>query len=81
MKIKDNVVIPHTQKMYKVGMGSGIYGLWSEDSLNRITPIVSGAIEYSHDRTIHYLDEEETENETNKRLSNTPRRKEETKSR
>tara|TARA_B100001564_G_scaffold358437_1_gene377101 strand:- start:470 stop:628 length:159 start_codon:yes stop_codon:yes gene_type:complete len=43
--------------MYKVGMDSNLYGIWSENSLDRITGL-TGAIEYSHDRTIYYLDED-----------------------
>ena len=55
--IKGSRVRAHTQKMYKVGMASNLYGLWSEDSLDRITGI-EGAIQYSHERTIHYLNED-----------------------
>ena len=50
---------PYTQKMYKmrmVGYGDN-YGLTSEDKLSSITPPVPGTTEYSHDRTIYYLDE------------------------
>ena len=55
--IKGSRVRAHTQKMYKVGMAPNLYGLWSEDSLDRITGI-EGAIQYSHERTIHYLNED-----------------------
>ena len=55
--IKGSKVRQHTQKMYKVGMDSNLYGMWSENSLDRITGL-TGAIEYSHDRTIYYLDED-----------------------
>ena len=58
--IKNNKVIPYTQRMYKVGMAPGVYGLWSEESLyTRITPMIKDAIEYSHDRTIYLLEREE----------------------
>ena len=57
--IKGSKVTAHAQKMYKmrmVGYGDN-YGLTSEDKLSSITPPVSGTTEYSHDRTIYYLDE------------------------
>ena len=44
MKIKGNSVIPYTQKMYKVGFGSDLWGIISEDSLDRYT-YLPGAIE------------------------------------
>ena len=57
--IKGNKVIPYTQRMYKVGMAPGVYGIWSEESLyTRITPMIKNAIEYSHDRTLYLLDDE-----------------------
>ena len=56
--IKGNKVIPHTQKMYKVGYGSNLWGIVSEDSLDRYT-YLEGAIEYYGERTIYYLDEED----------------------
>ena len=37
-------------------MAPNLYGIWSEDSLDKITGL-PGAIEYSHDRTIYYLEE------------------------
>jgi len=58
-EIKGNKVTPYIQKMYKmrmVGYGDN-YGLTSEDKLSSITPPVSGTTEYSHDRTIYYLNE------------------------
>ena len=57
--IKGSKVSPYTQKMYKmrmVGYGDN-YGLTSEDRLSTITVPASGKTEYSHDRTIYYLDE------------------------
>jgi len=54
--IKGSKVREHIQKMYKVGMAPNLYGIWSEDSLDKITGL-PGAIEYSHDRTIYYLEE------------------------
>ena len=51
---------PYTQRMYKVGYAPGVYGIWSEESLyTRITPPITGAIEYSHDRTLYLLEREE----------------------
>ncbi len=58
--IKGNKVTPYTQKMYKmrmVGYGDN-YALISEDKLHTITPPIQGEIEYSHDRIIHYLNED-----------------------
>ena len=61
MKIKGNSVIPYTQKMYKVGFGPDLWGIISEDSLDRYT-YLPGAIEEHGERTIYFLDEnEETE--------------------
>ncbi len=59
--IKGNKVTPYIQRMYKMTMaGYGDnYGLSSEDKLSTITLSASGKTEYSHDRTIHYLDENE----------------------
>tara|TARA_B100000795_G_scaffold202806_1_gene156528 strand:- start:41 stop:235 length:195 start_codon:yes stop_codon:yes gene_type:complete len=57
--IKGSKVIPYTQRMYKmrmVGYGDN-YGLTSEDKLSSITPPTPGDVEYSHNRTIYYLDE------------------------
>jgi hypothetical protein len=45
--------------MYKItmdGYGNN-YGLTSEDRLSTITVPASGKTEYSHDRTIYYLEE------------------------
>jgi len=55
--IKGTRVREHIQRMYKIGYGANTYGITSEDSLRTITPPVTGAVEYSHTRTIHYLDE------------------------
>ena len=57
--IKGNKVSPYTQRMYKMTMaGYGDnYGLSSEDKLSTITLSASGKTEYSHDRTIYYLNE------------------------
>ena len=57
--IKGSKVTPYTQRMYKmrmVGYGDN-YGLTSEDKLSSITPPTPGDVEYSHNRTIYYLDE------------------------
>ena len=56
--IKGSKVTPYTQRMYKmtmVGYGNN-YGSTSEDKLSSITPSMPGKTEYSHDRTIYYLD-------------------------
>ena len=58
MKIKGNSVIPYTQKMYKVGFGPDLWGIISEDSLDRYT-YLPGAIEEHGERTIYFLDENE----------------------
>ena len=58
--IKGSKVTLHKQKMYKmrmVGYGDN-YGLISEDKLHTITPPIQGTLEYSHERTIYYLDED-----------------------
>jgi hypothetical protein len=44
--------------MYKVGYGPNTFGYTSEDKLHTITPPIQGAVEYSHERTIYYLDED-----------------------
>ena len=56
--IKGSKVTPHTQRMYKIGYGPNTYGLTSEDKLSTITPLIPGAVEYSHTRTIYYLNED-----------------------
>jgi hypothetical protein len=58
--IKGSKVTPYKQRMYKmrmIGYGDN-YGLISEDKLSTITPPIQGVVEYSHTRTIHYLDED-----------------------
>ena len=56
MKIKGNSVIPYTQKMYKVGFGPDLWGIISEDSLERYSNIVG--LEPIGTRTIYYIEEE-----------------------
>ena len=56
--IKGSKVTPYTQRMYKVGYGPNTFGLTSEDKLSTITPPIPDAVEYSHTRTIYYLDED-----------------------
>ena len=58
MKIKGNSVIPYTQKMYKVGFGPDLWGIISEDSVDRYT-YLPGGIEEHGERTIYFLDENE----------------------
>ena len=45
----------YTQQMYKVGYGPNLWGIISEDSLNRYSNIV-GIEEYGH-RIIHYIEQ------------------------
>ena len=54
--IKGSKVTPYTQKMYKVGYGSNLWGIISEDSLSKFT-YLPGCIEEYGERTIYYLDE------------------------
>ena len=56
--IKGSKVTPYTQRMYKVGYGPNTFGYTSEDKLSTITPPIQGAVEYSHTRIIHYLNED-----------------------
>jgi hypothetical protein len=56
--IKGSKVTPYKQRMYKVGYGPNTFGYTSEDKLSTITPPIPNAVEYSHDRTIYYLDED-----------------------
>ena len=56
--IKGSKVTPYKQRMYKVGYGPNTFGYTSEDKLSTITPPIQGAVEYSHTRTIHYLNED-----------------------
>jgi len=72
MEIKGNKVIPHTQKMYKVGYGPNLWGIISEDSLERYT-YLEGALELIGERTIYYLDGEDNDDQKNERFSDTPR--------
>ena len=72
MEIKGNKVIPHTQRMYKVGYGPNLWGIISEDSLERYT-YLEGAIELIGERTIYYLDGEDNDDQKNERFSDTPR--------
>ena len=48
----------YTQKMYKVGFGSNLWGIFSENSLDTIT-YIEGAIEYVGEREVFYIPEEE----------------------
>ena len=58
--VKPSKLIPYTQRMYKVGYAPGVFGIWSAESLyTKITPPIEGAIEYSHDRTLYLLEEQE----------------------
>ena len=56
--IKGSKVTPYTQRMYKIGYGPNTFGYTSEDKLSTITPPIPGAVEYSHTRIIHYLNED-----------------------
>jgi len=56
--IKGSKVTPYKQRMYKIGYGPNTFGLTSEDKLSTITPPIPDAVEYSHTRTIYYLNED-----------------------
>jgi hypothetical protein len=62
--IKGSKVTPYTQRMYKVGYGPNTFGYTSEDKLSTITPPIPNAVEYSHERTIYYLNEDSLEEPT-----------------
>ncbi len=57
-KEEKNMLRSYTQKMYKVGFASNLWGIFSEDSLDRIT-YLEGALEYVGEREIFYIPEEE----------------------
>ena len=50
----------YTQRMYKVGYGPDLWGIISEDSLDKYD-YLEGAIEYVGDRELFYINEEELE--------------------
>jgi len=50
----------YIQKMYKVGYGPNLWGIISEDSLDKYT-YLEGAIEYHGEREIFYIEEHELE--------------------
>ena len=45
-----------TQKMYKVGYGPNLWGILSEDSLDKYTYLEGGIEDYG-ERTIYYIEE------------------------
>ena len=47
----------YTQTMYKVGYGPNLWGIISEDSLDRYT-YLPGAIEEYGERTVYYIEME-----------------------
>ena len=55
MKLKS-----YTQRMYKVGYGPNLWGIISEDSLDKYD-YLEDAIEYVGDRELFYINEEELE--------------------
>ena len=55
MKLKS-----YTQRMYKVGYGPDLWGIISEDSLDKYD-YLEDAIEYVGDRELFYINEEELE--------------------
>ena len=57
-KEEKNMLRSYKQKMYKVGFASNLWGIFSEDSLDRIT-YLEGALEYVGEREIFYIPEEE----------------------
>ena len=64
--IKGNKVTPYTQKMYKVGYGSNLWGIISEDSLDKYD-YLEDAIEYVGERELFYVEETETFSESRNR--------------
>ena len=50
----------YIQKMYKVGYGPNLWGIISEDSLDKYD-YLEGAIEYYGEREIFYIEEHELE--------------------
>ena len=48
----------YVQQMYKVGYGPNLWGIISEDSLNRYT-YLEGCIEEYGTRTLYYIEQEE----------------------
>ena len=46
----------YKQKMYKVGYGSNLWGIISEDSLDKYD-YLEGAIEYVGERELFYVEE------------------------
>ena len=50
----------YTQRMYKVGYGPNLWGILSEDSLDKYD-YLEDAIEYVGDRELFYINEEELE--------------------
>ncbi len=50
----------YKQRMYKVGYGSNLWGIISEDSLDKYD-YLEGAIEYVGEREIFYIEENEME--------------------
>ena len=47
----------YTQQMYKVGYGPNLWGIISEDSLDKFT-YLEGCIEEHGTRTIYYIEQE-----------------------
>ena len=48
----------YKQKMYKVGFGSNLWGIFSEEGIKRVT-YLDGAIEYVGERELFYVDEQD----------------------
>ena len=47
----------YTQTLYKVGYGPNLWGIISEDSLDKYT-YIEGCIEEYGKRTLHYIEQE-----------------------
>lgn len=56
MKDEREKLKSRVQQMYKVGYGPNLWGIISEDSLDRFT-YLEGCIEEHGTRTIYYVDE------------------------
>jgi len=53
---KENELKSRVQTMYKVGFGPNLWGIISEDSLDKYD-YIEGCIEYYGERTIYYIEQ------------------------
>ena len=57
----------YIQRMFKVGYGSNLWGIISEDSLDKYD-YLEGAIEYVGEREIFYVEEDKLSESRNRKL-------------